>query len=58
MDEGSLKNYPLELIGNLLYQDIVAVMNLIRAQPDPEQREAYMQDGFEIFWQGIRAREN
>ena len=55
LDEGSIKPYPVELIGGMLYQDIVAVMNLINAVPDQEQREEYIQLGFGIFWEGIKA---
>ncbi len=53
-DEGAIKAYPLELIGELLYRDIVAVMNLILAQPDQIQQESYLQLGFDIFWDGIK----
>ncbi len=52
--EKALRTYPIELIGTILYQDVVAVMNLMRAQADPAQREVYLQAGFEIFWNGIR----
>ena len=54
LSEGSIKPYPIELIGELLYRDIVAVMNLILAQPDPTQQEEYLNLGFDIFWNGIR----
>jgi AcrR family transcriptional regulator len=53
--EGSIKAYPIELIGGLLYQDIVAVMNLIEAHTDPEKQNQTINDGFEIFWDGIKA---
>ena len=52
---GFLKPYPIELAGSFLYQDIVAVMNLVRNQPDPAKREEYIQAGFEIYWNGIKA---
>lgn len=52
---GELEAYPLELIGEILYRDIVAVMNLIKVQADPEQQEKYIQAGFEIFWKGIHS---
>ncbi len=52
--EGSIKPYPLEMIGTFLYQDIVAVMNLVRALPDPARRDEAIQQGFAIFWDGIR----
>jgi AcrR family transcriptional regulator len=55
--EGTIKPYPLELIGEMLYRDIVAVMNLIKEQPTPELQEKYLQSGFEIFWNGIKASE-
>ena len=52
--EGSIKPYPLEMIGGFLYQDIVAMMNLLRAQTDPARQEEVIQQGFAIFWDGIR----
>ena len=54
-EEGAIKDYPLELIGTVLYQHIVAVMNLTLAEPDLEKQEAYRQSGFQIFWDGIKA---
>ena len=51
---GVIKPYPVELIGGILYQDIVAVMNLIRAEPDPAKQEEIIQAGFNIFWDGIK----
>lgn len=54
-DDGSLKPYPLDLIGDFLYQDIVAVMNTLRIHPDVSQREEIITQGFNIFWDGIRA---
>ena len=50
-----IKPYPAELIGGFLYQDIVAVMNLIRMQTDPDKAEEAVQLGFDIFWDGIKA---
>ncbi len=52
--EGSIRPYPPELIGGFLYQDIVAVMNLIRMQPDPARYDEWINQGFEIFWNGIK----
>jgi hypothetical protein len=43
------------VIGGFLYQDIAAVMNLIRAQPDPDRVDEVIQQGFDIFWDGINA---
>jgi AcrR family transcriptional regulator len=56
VDAGALKPYPLEVIGAFLYQDIVAVMNLIRIPPGLEKQEEIIQTGFDIFWNGVRAR--
>lgn len=53
-DEGSIKPYPVEMIGGILYQDIVAVMNIIKVQPDPAQQDETIQQGFEIFWDGVK----
>lgn len=52
--EGSIQPYPPELIGGFLYQDIVAVMNIIRMQPDPAHENQWIDQGFEIFWNGIK----
>jgi len=54
LSEAALKPYPIELIGGFLYQDIIAVMNIVRAEPDPDKREAIIQSGFDIFWDGIQ----
>jgi AcrR family transcriptional regulator len=56
--EESIKAYPLELIGSLLYQDVVAVMDLILAQPDPVKQNEYIHFGFEAFWDGIKASQS
>ena len=52
---GEIKPYPLELIGGILYQDIVAVMELIREQAGPAKQEETIQHGFNIFWDGIKS---
>jgi AcrR family transcriptional regulator len=52
--EPAIKPYPVELIGEMLYRAIVAVMNLITAQPDNSLHEEYIHLGFEIFWNGIK----
>ncbi len=54
LDEGVIKTYPIDLIGGFLYQDIVAVMNVLRAQSSPRKQEEIIQMGFDIFWDGIR----
>lgn len=56
--EGSIKDYPTGLIGDFLYQDIVAVINHIRRQPDLSDREETIRQGFEIFWDGIKTGVN
>jgi AcrR family transcriptional regulator len=52
--EGGIKPYPIDLIGGFLYQDIIAVMNHIRLQSDPGKVDEAIQQGFELFWDGIR----
>jgi AcrR family transcriptional regulator len=52
--EGSIKPYPVEVTGGFLYQDIVAVMNILKAQPDTSRQEEIIQMGFDIFWDGIQ----
>jgi AcrR family transcriptional regulator len=54
LKQGRIKPYPFELIGGILYQDIVAVMNLIRLQPDSAKQEIAIKLGFDIFWSGIK----
>jgi AcrR family transcriptional regulator len=53
--EGSIKPYPLGLIGDVLYQQIVAVINHLSRQSDPGQRQITIRQGFDIFWDGIKA---
>jgi AcrR family transcriptional regulator len=55
-EEGFIKPYPIDLIGGFLYQDILAVMNLLRTRPDPGGREETIQTGFDIFWDGIKRK--
>lgn len=54
LDDDRLKPYPVDLIGGFLYQDIVAVMNHIRMQSDSGLLNEAIQQGFELFWDGIR----
>lgn len=54
LDENCIKPYPIDIIGGFLYQGIVAVMNLIGTQQDPDKQEEYIQIGFDIFWSGIK----
>jgi len=54
LDEGSIKPYSLEILGVFLYQDIVAVMNILKTQPDSAWREETINAGFDIFWNGIK----
>jgi len=54
LEEGRIKPYPIDLIGAFLYQDIVAMMNIIRTLSDPRQQEEAIQQGFTIFWDGIK----
>jgi AcrR family transcriptional regulator len=58
LDEGRIKPYPVDLIGSFLYQDIVAVMSVTRLQSDPARLEESIQQGFELFWDGISIRED
>ena len=55
LKEGSIKPYPVEVTGGFLYQDIVAVMNILKTQPDTAKREQMIQMGFDIFWDGIKS---
>jgi len=54
LTEGSIKNYPMDLIGGVLYQGIVAVMNRLRMELDSSKYEEFIQQGFTIFWDGIK----
>ncbi len=55
LEEGCIKTYPFELIGEMLSQAISGVMNLIERQPDTSKQAEYTRLGFEIFWDGIKA---
>jgi AcrR family transcriptional regulator len=57
LEEGRIKPYPIDLIGSFLYQDIVAVMNYLRMQPDPARQEESIQQGFALFWDGISIKQ-
>jgi len=52
-EERVLKPYPLEIIGGILGQDIVAILNLIKSQTDEAKQAEYIRSGFEIFWDGV-----
>ena len=54
LSEAAIKPYPIELIGEMLYRAIIAIMNLIKLQPGETRREVYIRSGFEIFWNGIK----
>ena len=54
LEQGAIKPYPINLIGDFLYHDIVAVMHIIRTQPDPEEQAKFIRMGFHIFWDGIK----
>jgi AcrR family transcriptional regulator len=56
LDEDAIKPYPIEVVGGILYQDIVAVMNLLRAESNSAKQEEIIQMGFDIYWDGIRVR--
>lgn len=55
LQEGVLKPYPLGLIGDFLYQDIVAVINHLKRLPHPDQYAGVIGQGFDIFWDGIQS---
>ncbi|MDJ0756473.1 MAG: TetR/AcrR family transcriptional regulator [Ardenticatenaceae bacterium] len=52
--EGKIKPYSPELIGGFIYHGVAAVVNLCLEQPDMKQQNAYIQQGFDIFWGGIQ----
>ncbi len=54
--EGSIKPFPIDLIGGFLYQDLVAILTYLQMQTDPSQQEEAIRQGFEIFWGGIKSR--
>jgi AcrR family transcriptional regulator len=56
LEEGTIKPYPVDLIGGFLYQSIVAVMNHVRIQPDSESVTRAILQGFDLFWDGISIR--
>lgn len=54
LSEGSIQPYSVELIGGFLYQDLVAVMNILMTEPHPARQQELIQNGFDIFWNGIK----
>lgn len=52
--EGCLKPLPVEMIGEMLHQELVAVLNLIDRQPDRARQAEYIRSGFDVFWDGIQ----
>ena len=56
--EQSIQAYPIDLIGGFLYQGIIAVMNYLMLNNKPENTSETIQDGFNIFWNGISKKEN
>jgi AcrR family transcriptional regulator len=56
--EGCIKLLPVNLIGGFLYQDIVAVMSYLQMQTDSSKIEEIIQQGFEIYWDGIKSGNN
>ena len=54
LSEDAIKPYPVDLIGEMLYRSIIAIMNLVKTTKDRAQQEEFIQAGFEIFWNGIR----
>jgi AcrR family transcriptional regulator len=52
--EQIIKPYPIDLIGEFLYQDLVAMMKILLRQPDASQHETMIFQGFTLFWDGIR----
>lgn len=54
LQEQVIKPYPVELIGGILYQSVIAVLNIIRMQHDPAARAETIRMGFDIFWNGIK----
>jgi AcrR family transcriptional regulator len=53
LEEGSIKPLHIDLIGGFLYQDITAVMNFFHLQSDPDKATQFIQQGFDLFWDGI-----
>lgn len=56
LSESAIKAYPVDLIGEMLYRSIIAIMNLVKTTSDVAQQEEYIHAGFEIFWNGIKTR--
>ncbi len=54
LSEGCIQPYSVELIGGFLYQDLVAVMNILKSEVDPARQQELIQAGFDIFWNGIK----
>ena len=55
LSENAIKAYPINLIGEMLYRSIIAIMNLVKTTKNRAQQEEFIQAGFEIFWNGIKS---
>ena len=53
LEEGSIKPYPIDMIGGFLFQEIVAMTEYIRQEADATAREISIEQGFDLFWDGI-----
>lgn len=53
VEESAIKPYPIDLIGGFLYQEMVAVLNVLEMQRDATDPDVIIEQGFEIFWNGI-----
>lgn len=53
LSEGCISNEVVDLVGQFLYQDIVAVMSRTQLESDKKKINVLVDLGFEIFWKGI-----
>ncbi len=54
LQEKSIRPYPIEIVGNLLYHSIVSIIDIINANPSLNKKRA-IELGFEMYWNSIKS---
>jgi len=54
LQEKSIRPYPIEIVGNLLYHSMVSIIDIINANPDLNKKRT-IELGFEMYWNSIKS---
>lgn len=55
LQEKSIRPYPIEIIGNLLYHSMVSIIDIINANPNLKKENQAIKIGFEMYWNSIKS---